>query len=141
MTLKRDTLFARLRLLFDFTQMTGLLVAIGGTHEPAWFVVRVTAESVLSAFATAITFYSVQLCVTLLPAERYLGAVGSDDRRWLRHQHVGTILVLAPKQRICTYLDPVHVVPSCIPDGSCDGDADAEDVNLLLERCCIASLA
>ena len=38
MDTKRDHLFARLRLLFDFLQVTGLLMAMGA-HEPRWFVV------------------------------------------------------------------------------------------------------
>ena len=43
MEAKRDHLFARLRLLFDFLQVTGLLVAMAA-HEPRWFVVcRVSA--------------------------------------------------------------------------------------------------
>ena len=38
METKRDHLFARLRLLFDFLQVTGLLMAMAA-HEPRWFVV------------------------------------------------------------------------------------------------------
>jgi hypothetical protein len=37
---KHDNMFARLRLLFDFLQVTGLLMAMGA-HEPRWFVVCV----------------------------------------------------------------------------------------------------
>ncbi len=36
---KREELFARLRLLFDFLQVTGLLMTLAA-HEPRWFVVR-----------------------------------------------------------------------------------------------------
>jgi hypothetical protein len=54
METKRDHLFARLRLLFDFLQVTGLLMAMGA-HEPRWFVV---CAALLLPCETVITIVS-----------------------------------------------------------------------------------
>ena len=52
---KREELLARFRLLFDFLQVTGLLMTLG-SHEPRWFVVRDLRQSMIAVMSLTVVF-------------------------------------------------------------------------------------